>query len=168
MGYMEEETKETRIVGGTDATKNYPYHVEWSVGCGASLIHEDIIMSAAHCYNPLATTVWVGGQYRRLGTQRRITEMTQHPSYSVNTNAYDMMIMKIDRPVDLTPVPLNRDSSNPSNRELLTVIGFWTTSATGTTGSWTLQEVQVNHVPHGTCNRSYLGQIQRYHVLCWK
>jgi len=163
---MDANPKETRIVGGSAARQNYPYFVEWSVGCGASLIHEDIVLSAAHCYNSRATSVWIGGQYKRLGTSRTITQMIQHPNYNSNTNEYDLMGMKLNRPVDLTPVPLNRDFNNPSGQELLTVMGFGTTNSQGTTGSWALQEVSVNFVPHRSCNRSYLYQIKEDIMFC--
>lgn len=38
----------SRIVGGTNAAPSeFPFFVQWK-GCGASLIHEDIILTAAH------------------------------------------------------------------------------------------------------------------------
>mgnify|MGYP005843659317 CR=1 FL=1 len=37
------------IVGGTLAQEPYPYFAHWTVGCGATLIHDDILLSAAHC-----------------------------------------------------------------------------------------------------------------------
>jgi secreted trypsin-like serine protease len=38
----------TRIVGGTNAKPGeYPFFVQW-MGCGASLIWEDIVLTAAH------------------------------------------------------------------------------------------------------------------------
>lgn len=50
-----------RIVGGNQAAKGrYPYFVWWSRGCGASHIHDDIILTAAHCnVNKVRTNVIV-------------------------------------------------------------------------------------------------------------
>jgi secreted trypsin-like serine protease len=48
--FVEDDDKniESRIVGGSNALPGeFPFFVQWS-GCGASLIHEDIILSAAH------------------------------------------------------------------------------------------------------------------------
>ena len=36
-----------RIVGGSTAGSNYPYFIRWG-GCGATLIHHDIALGAAH------------------------------------------------------------------------------------------------------------------------
>jgi secreted trypsin-like serine protease len=38
-----------RIVGGRDATKgDYPFFARWSKSCGATVIHDDILLTAAH------------------------------------------------------------------------------------------------------------------------
>ena len=40
---------EPRIVGGNDADfMEYPYFTSWGRSCGATLIHEDILLTAAH------------------------------------------------------------------------------------------------------------------------
>jgi hypothetical protein len=43
------EELESRVVGGTDASPGqYKYFASWAGGCGASLIHDDILLTAAH------------------------------------------------------------------------------------------------------------------------
>jgi hypothetical protein len=40
---------EPRIVGGVDAGFNeYPFFTSWGRSCGATLIHDDILLTAAH------------------------------------------------------------------------------------------------------------------------
>lgn len=40
-----------RIVGGSEAGGNeYPYYIRWG-GCGATLVHPDIALGAAHVSN---------------------------------------------------------------------------------------------------------------------
>jgi hypothetical protein len=40
------------------AKEPYPYYALWEVGCGASLVHDDILLTAAHCtYSTYRTTV---------------------------------------------------------------------------------------------------------------
>ena len=38
---------QSRIVGGHQADANaYPFHVQWQVGCGGTLIHDDLVLTA--------------------------------------------------------------------------------------------------------------------------
>ena len=42
-----------KIVGGTDASHGeFPYQVKWG-GCGASILNENYVLTAAHCFNLL-------------------------------------------------------------------------------------------------------------------
>jgi hypothetical protein len=75
------------------------------------------------------------------------------------------MVYKLSEPVNLTPVSLNSNDSSPSNREVLTVIGFGIT-AEGGSASFNLREVDVNYVPHGQCNLAYRGQIEEDVMFC--
>lgn len=72
-------------------------------GCGASLIHEDIVLSAAHCNNIANNTVivsaWRRGQERDGGEVRQIVAREKHPYYDPTTNENDFLILKLDRPV---------------------------------------------------------------------
>jgi hypothetical protein len=83
----------------------------------------------------------------------------------------DFMVVKLAWPVTnknyLTPITLNTDTSNPSNNEVLTVIGFGTTSENGW-GSTTLMEVNVNYIPQSICNDGdhYAGEIDATTMLC--
>ena len=44
-----ENTLQPRIVGGKDADFNeYPFFASWGKSCGATLIHDDILLTAAH------------------------------------------------------------------------------------------------------------------------
>ena len=36
---------DTRIIGGTVAKKVYPYYGLWEVGCGVSIIHDDLLLT---------------------------------------------------------------------------------------------------------------------------
>ena len=76
--------------------------VGWD-GCGASLIHEDIILSAAHC-NPIETDEVYIGAYRRDSELydaelRYITERRVHPDYDDWTVENDFLVMKLDQAV---------------------------------------------------------------------
>ena len=127
---------ELRIVGGNDASPGeYKFFVQWP-GCGASLIHEDIILTAAHCNVLKGNSVLVGAHKRWTiegspvnSKQRTIVERREHPQYWDGMYRYDFMVMKLDRKVNLPRVLLNRDDSLPRDAARTTILGFGGTEA---------------------------------------
>lgn len=88
--------------------------------CGASLIHSDMIVTAAHCqgafnygvmaYNPFSGEL---DQYKTVDLQ--IAYPAYYRSDSIN---YDIMVMRLESPVvDVQPVALNYDPDFPIRRE---------------------------------------------------
>jgi hypothetical protein len=81
-------TQTSRIVGGTGAPQGkYPYFVQWARGCGASLIHSDMLLTAAHCDGTNIPTSVIVGAYQNgqatFGAQaRQVVERSRHPKYS--------------------------------------------------------------------------------------
>lgn len=158
---------ESRIVGGSVTNgDNYPFHVNLG-GCGGSLIHEDIVLTAAHCKPLYPSTARVGGDTRSDGVRVQIEgDGTAHPSYNSRGQDYDFMVYKLRSPVtSVTPVNLNIDNSFPSGQETLTVIGFGSTFEGGS-GSFNLREVDVKNVPHSTCNSAYRGGVEEDIMFC--
>jgi len=166
---------ESRIVGGSNAPDGaYPFFVSWS-GCGASLVADDVILSAAHCRGQSTNEVTVGKYrtgYNSNGVTRQITERNSHPNYRGNSIDYDYMVMKLDRPVDTNiypPIRINQDINVPANRQELTVIGFGSLSQGGSSTPSRLQEVDVNYIPSTTCNAgysSYNGDVKDATMFC--
>ena len=66
-------TLQPRIVGGQDATfGEYPFFTSWGTSCGATLIHDDILLTAAHVSRDKDQTIAVfglqkGSRSKRLG-----------------------------------------------------------------------------------------------------
>eukprot|EP00529_Nitzschia_sp_RCC80_P016073 CAMPEP_0113477164 /NCGR_PEP_ID=MMETSP0014_2-20120614/20061_1 /TAXON_ID=2857 /ORGANISM="Nitzschia sp." /LENGTH=660 /DNA_ID=CAMNT_0000370239 /DNA_START=111 /DNA_END=2093 /DNA_ORIENTATION=+ /assembly_acc=CAM_ASM_000159 len=131
----------TLITGGEDADPSqYPFFVRSSydnVGftldiiCGASLIHTDMILTAAHCqgaFNFGALTYRPQSQtFNRL---RRVDMQRVHPSYHVDKTYinYDLMVIRLSDPVtDVTPVMLNPDPDTPSTSTRTAATGFGVT-----------------------------------------
>lgn len=163
---------QSRIIGGKDASAGeYPFFVEWG-GCGGSLIHEDIVLTAAHC-NPTPTNnVIIGSRLfgnAKNGESRRITLRKPHHSYNDKTVAYDFMLLKLNRPVtNKQPALINNIGSTPVNGQALTVVGFGATKEQGGGPSERLQEVSINYISTNRCNKdiSYRGEVKGDIMFC--
>lgn len=154
------------IVGGTAVAKGiYPFYAvpRGDVTCGASLIHPDILLTAAHCSGAFATfDVYLGGikidGSDALETIRATTERLD-PRY-VNVNGgdyyrYDYMLVKLTRSVDSSKVPVvawNTAKSNPTSGQSVKTIGFGSTFEGGLESN-VLREVTVPVVNQTTCQR---------------
>jgi secreted trypsin-like serine protease len=115
------------ITNGDDAIpENFPFFVHSAYDgvqittdffCGASLIHSDIILTAAHCqgafnfgavvYNPTMNMFNI-----RVGVDRQVA----HPGYFAETDYInsDLMVLRLNQPqTDIQPVILNSDPNFP-------------------------------------------------------
>jgi trypsin len=163
--------KGNKIVGGVLAgQQEFPFFVLGD-GCGASLVWEDVVLTAAHCKGAFSNRVLVsawewdteagGAQYRDVQSS-----MVVHPSYGSN-DAWDMMMFKIQKPdlAHILPIPLNRNGGSPVNDQALTVIGFGTLRENGQLSD-KLRKVDVEYIPHQECSNMYPGQVNELANLC--
>lgn len=162
---------EVRVVGGNQVTQEskYPFFVEWEdAKCGASLIYDDIALSAAHCENtnhPFNTRVFINGITSEGGIFRTIERQEAHPLYKVNeNNDYDFMLLKLhssalkdengqDTGAEL--VNLNLERNVPQQGDPLMAVGFGLTAEGGTSTSAVLNDVEVEYVDDSACSEQY-------------
>lgn len=151
---------QTRIVNGDDAqgSQDFPFFAQWYRGCGATLIHNDVILTAAHCYSEtlLEHKLRVEGDL-----QQRLLDIVDsrvHPEFNdqtnwINNNEYDFMLLKLDTPLpQIRPVQLHSEQElPPSDQENLTIVGYGLTSEDGTVAK-TLQAGTVQY--HEDCSFS--------------
>jgi secreted trypsin-like serine protease len=179
-----------KIVGGQLANRGqFPFFVDlleevggrWRrVYCGASLIHEDAVLTAAHCYDDAVTRyeVIVGAfdhsdsrTYRDNGGQRfarvRVSFAEIHPDYDRATTANDIAIMHlVSSGTDggrITPTHIARNDLAPGTS--MTVIGMGALSSGGR------QSTQLRHVTYpiisnSECQRLYDRQSITNDMLC--
>lgn len=159
---------EGRVVGGQNADFNeYRFFTSWGRSCGATLIHDDILLTAAHC-NPVETNQVVVGAYAKDTPMynseiRNIERRIIHPDYNVESWNFDVMLLKIDRPVTNIPkIALNRDTRTPSVASTVTPLGLGRLNEIDGDFPTVLQEVNVRVIDSQVCNRSpmYQGWIQ--------
>lgn len=164
-----------RIVGGIRAEEGeFPYFVDWAASCGASLIHSDILLTAAHC-DPIRSNNVIVGAYSKGSTshgaeERVVTARVVHPGWDRTTFENDFLIMKLNQPIEngaILPVELNEDTMVPYEGQELFVMGLGAVREGEVTSAF-LKKVPVEYVPHRTCNSQsfYNGNIQEVAMLC--
>jgi secreted trypsin-like serine protease len=125
-------TASPRIIGGEEAQLgDWPWMV-YIGGCGGTLIHPLWILSAAHCSFQPGMMVSCGlidinnpGPNEQRG---RIVEVLRHPSYSRQTQANDICLLRLELPMQMTQYVNTACIGNIATDNLpLTVIGWGNT-----------------------------------------
>ncbi|CAH2292212.1 transmembrane protease serine 9 [Pelobates cultripes] len=104
--------KANRIVGGSDAAKGeFPWQVSLRENnehfCGATIISEKWLVSAAHCFNdfqdPAVWVAYIGTTFLSgsdSGTVKTsIKSIIKHPLYDPDTADYDVAVLELDSPL---------------------------------------------------------------------
>ena len=167
--------QESRIVGGVDAVPgSFPFFGQWTLGCGASLIAPDMLLSAAHCYTRQygMGRILLGSIYPREGVSFDVSDVWVHPTF--NGDYYsepknDFLVIKLNQTVPTsiaTPVALNGDSNVPaepsSNRaqgEWLTVIGMGSLDEKGKSRPDILQQVDLPYYSTAGCQDAWSDTV---------
>ncbi|XP_039629522.1 trypsin-2-like [Polypterus senegalus] len=159
-----------RIIGGYEC---YPHSQPWQVSlnagyhfCGGSLINDQWVISAAHCwYNPYSQIVILGDHHiwQHEGTEQlmAVDQIFWHQSYDYQTMDHDIMLMKLAHPVTFTayvqPVPL--PTSCPTPGEMCVVSGWGNIRTDSVFNPFNLQCVDVPILSQQDCENSYPGMI---------
>lgn len=179
-GFDKYGTFHSRIVGGTQAEVDaYPFMVSWHDDlsqhpkCGASLVAPNVVLTAAHCMGikdtetsgvRVGSTKFNGGDdsWRSPGIERQIVRRIQHPNFRNKRglkNDYMLLILNEDVPANLyPPIDINFNDMLPMKDEMLTTIGFGTTSFGGDQPDY-LQEVNVPVQSFDTCISQYNSNV---------
>ena len=155
--FLEDRPKPELIVGGVISNDGkYPFYVQGVDGelCGGSLIHPDIVMSAAHCTGAFGANVIIGSTdvLGRDGAEKIDVEyLFPHPNYSSSSLTNDIMLMKLVSSSTACVVTLNSDPTLPLDGTKVTTMGFGLTEEDGTYVSSSLREVEIDIVNSATC-----------------
>ncbi|XP_046832412.1 uncharacterized protein LOC124430208 [Vespa crabro] len=139
--------KENRIVGGRPTIPNrYPWIArlvyDGRFHCGASLINNDYVITAAHCVRNLKRSkirVVLGDYDQYVNTDgvaimRAVSSVIRHRNFDINSYNHDVALLKLRKPVKFSktvrPVCLPQAESDPAGKEG-TVIGWGRTSEGG-------------------------------------
>mmetsp|Transcript_73706 Transcript_73706/g.149633 ORF Transcript_73706/g.149633 Transcript_73706/m.149633 type:complete len:1077 (+) Transcript_73706:408-3638(+) len=133
-----------RITGGTQASpSSYPFFVLWG-GCGATLIHNDVALSAAHCTRREDARVGPRHRSDNTDTWAHVENVRGHPLYDPESYDYDFAVLKLGGWFRSETVRLNGNGNSPGEGESMEIIGFGGQSPT-------LKAGRVEAVASGTC-----------------
>ena len=114
--------------GAGSKETEYPFyaHSISSFLCGGTLIHRDIILTAAQCSGSFINGVVVGGIQLdgSDGTFMHIESELVHPDYNAVTGDNNVMIVKLAQTTNASVAVLNFDNQVPIAGDALTIVGF--------------------------------------------
>jgi len=169
-----DDTSNGRIVGGSDATRDhYPWQVvlkrHGGFICGASVIHESWVITAAHCVtgngaSAFSITAGVHSRtgYNELNKQNKRVVRVITENYNDRTLENDIALLKLDSPLDFTSNSV-RPICIPSNSapvETNCVITGWGETESSPSSPSILQAAQLPILANSVCSPNLQSQGQ--------
>ncbi|KAM5171894.1 acrosin-like [Mantella aurantiaca] len=176
-----------RIVGGVNADPgSWPWMVSiqspgftgYNHFCGGSLIKDQWVLTAAHCFNDLSfISKWrivIGGhqlsQLKENVQIRSVGSYVLHKKYSGKIKINDVALIKLNKPVQyddfVQPACLPSSTQNISSMVLCYVSGWGLMDENADTTADILQEAKVSLIDREICNKPdwYKGRVLKQNI----
>ncbi|XP_015349423.1 cationic trypsin-3-like [Marmota marmota marmota] len=157
-----------KIVGGYTCEKNsLPYQVSLNIGfhnCGGSLISDQWVLSAAHCYRPYIQ-VRLGEHNINVieGDEQFIdaVKIIPHPNFSKDTADKNIMLLKLKSPAIISSrvSTISLPRSCPTVGTECLVSGWGNTLSSGVKYPDLLQCLDAPVLSDTACHKAYPGMI---------
>ncbi|KAM6381749.1 coagulation factor IX [Pluvialis apricaria] len=162
----------TRVVGGSDSMRGevpWQIHLVNSHGvgfCGASIINEKWLVTAAHCLQPGDNVTAVAGEYNtneedNTEQRRKVVKILPHPTYNATINKHhnDIALLELDRPLSfnsyVTPICIgSREFTNALLKHGTGTVSGWGSTLFRGRPATILQVLKVPFVDRPTCLKS--------------
>jgi secreted trypsin-like serine protease len=148
------------VVGGNSAPEGrFPWMVRLSMGCGGALIAPQVVLTAAHCVEGTGpnTRITVIAGSVDLDSPKAVrvhsVHVTQAPGFQDETRGDDWALIKLERPINLPTLALNRSARYDTGT--FTVMGWGQTSETSMYQQRRLRTADVPAVADKTCTAAY-------------
>ncbi|MFI1828621.1 S1 family peptidase [Streptomyces sp. NPDC020412] len=145
------------VVGGTRAAQGeFPFMVRLSMGCGGSLLTQQIVLTAAHCVSgsgnntSITATAGVVDLQSASAIKVRSTKVLQAPGY--NGTGKDWALIKLAQPINLPTLKIAETAEFNSGN--FTVAG-WGAAREGGAQQRYLLKANVPFVSDATCRQAY-------------
>ncbi|RVE65155.1 hypothetical protein OJAV_G00132850 [Oryzias javanicus] len=178
----------TRVVGGTDTERGeFPWQVSLHIrssghACGASLINEKWLVTAAHCVvdpydsrllEPSTWEAYLGLKIQKESSsevqRRSLKQIIPHPNYNYMKYTNDIALMELDRPVAYTeyikPICLPAPQHIFDVGKQVYVTGWGALREGANQAATVLQKAQVRIINQTVCNTLMGGDITEQ-MLC--
>ncbi|XP_058135490.1 kallikrein-7 [Dasypus novemcinctus] len=162
-----------KIIEGEPCPKgSHPWQVALlrnnAIHCGGVLVHEQWVLTAAHCKMDKYTVHLGSDELNSEGAQRiEAIKSFVYPGYSPETHIRDLMLVKMQSKARLSPTV--KKVTLPAICELpgteCTVSGWGTTTSPTVTLPSQLMCTQVRIISHSECKTIYKGLLHRS-MLC--
>ncbi|AXE25959.1 serine protease [Streptomyces globosus] len=156
------------VVGGTRAAQGeFPWMVRLSMGCGGSLLTQQIVLTAAHCVGSsgnntsITATAGVVDLNSSSAIKVRSTKVLRAPGY--NGQGKDWALIKLAKPINLPT--LNIAETKQYDNGTFTVAG-WGAAREGGSQQRYLLKANVPFVSDAACRSAYGSSLVPSEEIC--
>uniref|UniRef100_A0A8C0IAF6 Coagulation factor IX n=1 Tax=Bubo bubo TaxID=30461 RepID=A0A8C0IAF6_BUBBB len=134
--------------------------------CGASIINEKWVVTAAHCLKPAQATLVSAGEYNtneddNTEQRRKVVKVIPHPTYNATINEHhnDIALLELDQPLSfnsyVTPICIgSREFTNALLKHGMGTVSGWGSTLFRGRPATILQILKVPFVDRPTCLKS--------------